>query len=130
MDLLPTVNLPKWILAHAAFLGVFGLRMIFQRSAKPSPEAEASAMFGITTMAISLGYLSTSYMPISENQFLHASVPVRMILAALAGLRLLTVKNISKDGRNQMLFVLLYDGLGGFFCGLQLGRFDGKVAGY
>jgi hypothetical protein len=130
MDLIPIVNIPTWILAHAAFLGVFGLRLIFRRPAKPDPEAETSAMFGITAMAISLGYLTTSYMPISENQFLHASVPVRMILAGLAGLRLLTVNNISKEGRNQMLFVLLYDGIGGLVCGWQLGRFNGRVPGY
>lgn len=103
--------------------------MIFRSSgsAKPNRETEATAMAGITTLAIGLGYLTTSYMPIEENQFLHASVPVRIFLALLAVVRLLVVKNISKDGRNEMLFVALYDGLGAVICGWQIGRFDGRV---
>jgi hypothetical protein len=103
--------------------------MIFRGSAKPDRELEASALAGITTLAIGMAYLTTSYMPISENQFLHASVPVRIFLALVAALRLLLVKNISRDGQKEMLFVFLYDGIGAVICGWQLGRFDGRVSG-
>ncbi len=86
-------------------------------------------MAGITTLAIGMAYPITSYMPISENQFLHASVPVRVFLALMAGLRLLLTDNLSKEGRNQMLFVFLYDGIGGLVCGWELGSFSGRVPG-
>jgi hypothetical protein len=124
---IPGVNLPPLILIHSTFLSLLGLRWIFTWPKKPSPEADATAMAGITTLAIGVAYLATSYMPISENQFLHASVPVRVILALLAGLRLLIVDNITTDGRNQMLFVFLYDGIGGLVCGWELGSFNGRI---
>jgi hypothetical protein len=124
---LPTINLPVLVLIHAIFLTVAGLRMLFRRTAKPDLEAEATAMAGIAYLAIGVAYLSTSYMPISENQFLHASVPVRIGLALVAGLRLVLVDNISQGGYNQMLFTLLYDGIGGIVCGWRLGNFTGRV---
>jgi hypothetical protein len=128
--LVPAVNLPPLILAHSIFLLFLGLGMIFRSApTKPSRELEASAMGGITLLAIGIAYLVTSYMPIAENQFLHASVPVRILLGIVAALRLLVVKNISSDGRNEMLFVLLYDGVGGAICGWQLDNFSGRVPG-
>lgn len=87
-------------------------------------------MSGITTFAIGLAYMVTAYIPMDQNTFLHASVPVRMLLAAISGLRLLFISNISKEGRNQMLFVLFYDGLGGAFCGWQLENFSGIAPAY
>jgi hypothetical protein len=129
-SLLPTVNLPPLILAHAVFMCLIGMRWIFQApSAKPSRASEASAMAGITTLGIGLAYLSTSYMPIAENHFLHASVPVRVLLALVAASRLLLFKNVSSAGRNEMLFVFLYDGFGGLLCGWQLDNFTGRVLG-
>jgi hypothetical protein len=68
-------------------------------------------------------------MPISENQFLHASVPVRVGLALVAALKLLVDKNMPQDYRNEMLFVFLYDGIGGLICGWQLDNFNGRVPG-
>jgi|ERR1700760_1246709 len=124
---LPTVNLPTLIILHALFLSLAGLRMIFRGSTKPNRETEASAIAGITSFGIGLAYLTTSYMPISENQFLHASVPVRILLALLAGLRLRFVGGISKDDRNEMLFVLFYDGIGALICGWQIGNFTGRI---
>jgi hypothetical protein len=124
---LPTINLPTLIIIHSLFLSLAGLRMIFRQSAKPNRETEASAMAGITSLGIGLAYLSTSYMPVAENQFLHASVPVRVLLALVAGLRLWFVDNISNDGRNEMLFVLLYDGIGALICGWQIGNFTGRI---
>lgn len=127
MALLPTVDLPPLILLHSIFLSLLGLRKIFRSVKKPSREAEVSAVAGITMFGIGVGYLMTSYMPISENQFLHASVPVRIFLALLAALRLLLVKNISQAGQREMLFTALYDGIGGLICGWQLENFSGRV---
>jgi hypothetical protein len=69
-------------------------------------------------------------MPIEENQWLHASVPVRIILASAAGLKLFLNRSMTEDGRKEMIGVLLYDGLGGLFLGWQLGRWDGRIPGY
>jgi len=79
-------------------------------------------------MGLGLGYLATSYMPITENQWLHASVPVRMILGAVAGVRAL----LATEGEVtwELIVIMLYDGLGGLLLGWSLGRWDGKVAGY
>ena len=129
MTSIPGVNLPWLVLGHSIFLSFLGLRMIFRSSPPPRPnrENEISAISGITTLAIGIAYLVTSYMPIEQNQFLHASVPVRIFLALLAALRLCTISNISNEGRNEMLFVAIYDGLGGAICGWQLGNFSGRV---
>jgi hypothetical protein len=128
----PKVHLPPLIFAHSLFLSALGLRWIFHKAPTPksATQDEASAMAGITTLAIGIAYLATSYMPIEDNQFLYASVPVRVLLALVAGLRILTIDNISEDGRNQMLFVLLYDGIGGLVCGWQLGTFNGRIPAY
>lgn len=122
---LPTVNLPILMIFHSLFMSFLALRMIYRRSTKPTREDEVSAIGGIATLAIGVAYPVTSYMPISENQFLHASVPVRIFLALVAGSRLLLFDNMSKDGRNEMLFVILYDGIGAIICGWQLGNFSG-----
>ena len=68
-----------------------------------------------------------------ENQFLHASAPVRVLLASLAGLKWLTISRENAGlytKRNALLAVLLYDGLGGLVLGWYLGTFSGKVASY
>lgn len=72
-------------------------------------------------------------MPMEENQFLHASAPVRVLLASLAGLKWITMgKEDAKlyKNRNALLGLFLYDGLGGLILGWYLGTFSGKVAAY
>jgi hypothetical protein len=127
-----TVHLPPVILVHSLLLSLLGLYLVFRRREGHTRQTqlleEAWGMAGITIFALGIAYLATSYMPIEENQLLHASVPVRILLAALALLRLLSTPKMTSDGRGQMLFVILYDGLGGILCGWQLGRWDGRVS--
>ncbi|KAE9399248.1 hypothetical protein BT96DRAFT_820847 [Gymnopus androsaceus JB14] len=125
------ILLPWPILLHAMGLTTLGCTMLL---AKPTAKApEDISTLGITTIALGMSYISTSYMPMEDNQFLHASAPVRVLLASLAGLKWLT---ISKENarlykkRNALLGILLYDGLGGLILGWYLGTFSGKVASY
>jgi hypothetical protein len=67
-------------------------------------------------------------MPIAENQFLHASVPVRIILAVLAGIRAFIAKPGEKTGVLWVIF--LYDGLGALLLGWSLGRWNGRIPAY
>ncbi|EEH21828.2 hypothetical protein PABG_04044 [Paracoccidioides brasiliensis Pb03] len=117
-SLLPTINLPLPILLHALGLTALGVYLTFN-GARPT--------LGLASTGLGLAYLSTSYMPIELNQFLHASVPVRMILAGLAALRLPTART---QDRMALITVTLYDALGGLILGYTLGRWDGKVPGY
>lgn len=124
------INLPWPILAHASGLVLMGLNFTF-RPSTPGRASELSAMLGIPITAIGLCYLSTSYMPMHENHFLYASAPVRVLLAALAGLKLLLAGNsLSKESKREFLGVLLYDGIGGLLVGWWLGTLRGRIPGY
>jgi hypothetical protein len=112
------INLPFPIVVHAAVLVVYGIYLTFNR--KP-------AALGITTLALGLSYLTTSYMPISENQFLHASVPVRVALGVVAAGRAATGPR--EEGAT-LWGIALYDGVGGLLLGWWLGRWNGRVVGY
>jgi len=129
MSIIPGINLPWPILAHAVGLTFLGLKYIYRPSPPPPGRAsEISSMLGITTTGLGLAYLSTAYMPVHENQFLHASALVRMILAGLAGVKLLVSRNEMSAGQwNDFLGVLLYDGIGGFLVGWWLGTWSGRV---
>lgn len=119
-----SISLPLPILLHALGLLLIGLIQVFTPSRSSHPP---SALSGIATLAISLAYLSTSYMPITENVFLHASVPVRMILGAVA---LIKVAVEAGKEKSPLVVVALYDGLGGVALGWWLGRWDGRIEGY
>ncbi|OAX80679.1 hypothetical protein ACJ72_04983 [Emergomyces africanus] len=117
-SLLPTINLPVPILLHALGLSALGTYLTFTRT---------PTTLGIATTGLGLSYLFTSYVPIEENQFLHASVPVRIILAALALARLPTAP---KAERKSLTILILYDFLGGLMVGYNLGQYNGRLPGY
>lgn len=65
-----------------------------------------------------------------ENQFLYATVPVRMILASVAGLKvLLAGREIGMEEKRALLGIAIYDGLGGVVLGWRLGGWSGRVPG-
>ncbi|PGH12986.1 hypothetical protein AJ79_03959 [Helicocarpus griseus UAMH5409] len=117
-SLIPTINLPFPVLLHALGLTVLGTYLTFTKA--PAP-------MGITTAGLGLAYLFTAYVPIEQNQFLHASVPVRILLAALAAARL---PFANSQERKVLMMITLYDLLGGGMVGYSLDRWNGKVAGY
>ncbi|KDR77693.1 hypothetical protein GALMADRAFT_278748 [Galerina marginata CBS 339.88] len=125
------VLLPWPILLHAMGLTALGCSMLL---AKPSENApEDISTLGIATIALGMSYISTSYVPMEENQFLYASAPVRVLLASLAGIKWLTISEANANlykKRNALLSVLLYDGLGGLVLGWYLGTFSGKITSY
>jgi hypothetical protein len=143
MPLLPSINLPLPILIHAAGLCTLGLHFTFSdlvlvpaQKESDSPPQHHTTVLGIASLGLGLAYLSTSYMPIHENQFLYASVPVRMILAGIAGTRLIADAFCTEPhGRTSKMVsrlwgIMLYDGLGGFLLGWWLGSWGGKVPAY
>jgi hypothetical protein len=127
--LIPGVNLPWPILVHALGLTFLGLRFLFRPNPPPPGRAsEISTILGIPTTALGLAYLFTAYMPIHENQFLHASVPVRIILAGLAGVKLLVSRNeVGVVPWKELLGIALYDGAGGLLVGWWLGTWGGRI---
>jgi len=128
MAFLPNVNLPPLILAHAFGLTSLGLSFVFAEPTKPLSNDRST--LGIASLGLGLAYLSTSYVPQEENQFLYASVPVRMILAGVAVTKLIVDKLQGKGVQRELLGIALYDGLGGFLLGCWLGSFGGRVPAY
>ncbi|KDQ16225.1 hypothetical protein BOTBODRAFT_30946 [Botryobasidium botryosum FD-172 SS1] len=125
----PAINLPIPIQIHAFGLVGLGIYLTFSPSAHP--KTSNSPMLGIASMGLGLGYLSTAYMPIEENQWLHASVPVRIILALVAGLKLaIGGPALGRGATRELMTTLVYDGIGGLVLGWWLGRWDGRVSGY
>ncbi|KAK2811487.1 hypothetical protein FQN50_002110 [Emmonsiellopsis sp. PD_5] len=118
MSFLPTINLPFPILIHALGLTAVGIYFTFTRS---------PATLGIATTGLGLSYLTTSYVPIEENQFVYASVPVRVILALLAAAR---IPSASRQDQRALGMIAVYDFVGAIMVGCSLGRWDGRVSGY
>ncbi|TFK67705.1 hypothetical protein BDN72DRAFT_858945 [Pluteus cervinus] len=94
--------------------------------------SSASGAYGISVTALGLAYFATSYMPIEQNQFLYASVPVRLILASLAAGKALTMNTKTVEARRDqrdLWFITVLDGIGGIVLGWWLGEFSGRVSG-
>ncbi|KAF3931035.1 hypothetical protein ABW20_dc0103750 [Dactylellina cionopaga] len=123
------LNLPWPILVHSVALTALGLSMTFSRKPGPSPEVRgANSLLGITTATIGLAYIGTSTVPIEENQFLHASVPVRLLIAVLLATAAVVNQKImdEKSWRAHVGFAL-WDGLGALWLGWYLNSWDGKL---
>ena len=74
--------------------------------------------------------LTTAYVPISQNQFLYASAPVRIGLGLLAAVKVLLThgKNPALyPGRSSLLAICIYDALGG--AGVAYAYLGGTLSG-
>jgi hypothetical protein len=120
------IHLPWFISLHAWGFTALGLYFLF-KAPPPGKRAGHTPALGIATTAIGVAYLFTSYMPIEENQWLHASVPVRLLLASLLILRALIGNGLTSEEKRSLVNLGIYDGLGGVVLGLWLGRWDGRV---
>ena len=138
-----SVNLPLPILLHALGCCFLGIKLTFANptTSRNNSSIRDRTVLGIATTAIGLAYLSTSYMPLEKNAFLYASAPIRIILAGLAGLRLLVDRylrtqngqaNVDRGSQvaSDLFGIMIYDGLGGFVLGLWLGTFSGRIPEY
>ena len=126
MDSLLPIHLPWFIFIHAFGMSILGLYLLF-KAPPPGQTAGHTPQLGIASLAIGLAYLFTSYMPVEENQWLHASVPVRLILGLLLGLRTVVGDGLTEAEKRSLRNLGLYDGFGAVVLGLWLGRFDGRL---
>jgi len=76
------INLPPIILLHACTVVGMGADL-FLLPVGPSREKQLRATLGSVGISLGLAYIMTSYPPIAENQFLHASVPLRLMTSVL-----------------------------------------------
>jgi hypothetical protein len=87
-------------------------------------------MLGVAALGLGLAYFLTSYMPIEQNQFLHASVPVRLILAAASAYKaFIGRKELSDIEKKRLWGVTIWDGFGAVVLGWWLGKWNGRVPG-
>lgn len=132
MAIIPGVNLPWPILTYALGLVFVGLKSTFRPNPPPSAgrASEITTMLGLVTTGIGLAYIPTAYMPLHENQYLYASVPVRMVMAGIAAVKLvLDGRKITKEQFNEFVGVVVIDGVGGVLLGWWLGTWSGRVPG-
>jgi len=121
------IDLPTPILFHGLGLTLYGLYMAFYPlGTERSRSKERASMIGFVMVALGIGYLGTAYMPQEQNAFLYLSVPIRMGLGSLCGLKMLmSGNNLSAQGKRDFLGVMIYDGIGGFLLGWSLGTWSG-----
>ncbi|KAL4895848.1 hypothetical protein BDV59DRAFT_199827 [Aspergillus ambiguus] len=93
---------------------------------------DTNVLFGLVTSGLMLPYFVSSYMPIEENQFLHASVPIRLFASAvMLGHTLVRGRRgMSEEGYWEFLGLALLDAGAAIALGCELGRFDGMVPGF
>jgi uncharacterized membrane protein YjjP (DUF1212 family) len=112
------IQLPPWLLAHAFGLCALGFYLLMRGTPWNN-----NATRGIATFALGAAYLATGYMDPKDNQFLAASVPVRIAIGGISAVAAL----LGKGERKVLIGVALYDGIGGYLVGQWLGNFSGRV---
>lgn len=132
---LPQINLPWIITFHSSSLVAIGAYNLFGKGPiRPAPhtrEDEYRTTVGSTFLTLGLAYLLTSYMPLEENQFLYASVPIRVLTSVvLASTWARNRETMSDEGKWEYLGTALYDGAITVWLGWYLGTFSGRVPRY
>jgi hypothetical protein len=146
MPFLRPINLPLPLIAQSLTAVGLGLYLTLFRKppfvsqdnsysalAPPNPTprtADTISLLGICMTGLEVTYLVSSYMPFEQNQFIAASVPVRLGLAALmAAVVARERKSMSKSGFWEFTALAALDGVSAVVLGWRLGRWDGMVAG-
>jgi hypothetical protein len=138
------VNLPSHVLLTSTTVFGLGLYVSLFRTSPlkpltgrdffvPEPStrriADTNALFGVTACVLMLPYFLSSYMPIEENQWLHATVPIRLFLSSALGANLLLRgRYMTQEGFWEFLALGVVDFVGAIMLGWELGRFDGMVS--
>jgi hypothetical protein len=136
------INLPAPLIAQSLTAVGLGLYMsLFRKPAviqsyamfapvNPTPRmADTTSLLGVITVGLEVTYLVSSYMPLEDNQFIAASVPIRLGLAALMGtICVIHRKTLSKSGFRELALLAIADASAAVVLGLKLGRWDGMVA--
>ena len=104
----------------------------FAPATPPSPRhADALTLLGVVVAVLESTYLLASYMPLEENQFVAASVPARLgVSAVLAGVAVwkgVVRKEMSEEGRWDIVALAGVDAAAACWLGMKLGRCDGMV---
>jgi hypothetical protein len=144
MPFLRPVNLPVPLIAQSTVAVGLGLwttlfrRPIYIHShsgytplvpSDPSARVKDTiSILGVVLTALEVTYLVSSYMPFEENQFIAASVPVRLGLSVVMGaVCLIHRKSMSDSGFWELITLAVLDGSAAIQLGLRLGRWDGMV---
>lgn len=93
--------------------------------------ADTNTLLGLLSCTVMMPYFLSSYMPIEDNQYLHVSVPVRLLLSLSLCTNVLFrgQKDMSSEGVIEFLTFGVLDLVGALVLGLELGTFSGIVPG-
>ncbi|KAF2429823.1 hypothetical protein EJ08DRAFT_260534 [Tothia fuscella] len=90
--------------------------------------ADTISLLGVVMTGLEVTYLVSSYMPLEENQFIAASVPIRLGLSALmASVCWIHRQSMSDSGFWELLALSALDASAAIQLGFRLGRWDGMI---
>jgi hypothetical protein len=138
------INLPAPLILQSVTSVGLGLYIAFFRkppfvhngytalipSNAPPRTADVISLLGLVIAGLESLYLVASYMPIEENQFIAASIPVRLALAiSMGGICVVHKNTMSKSGFWELVGLGVLDGGAAVVLGIWLRRWDGMVQG-
>ncbi|KAF2810263.1 uncharacterized protein BDZ99DRAFT_476446 [Mytilinidion resinicola] len=97
--------------------------------------ADANRFLGMLALGLGMSYFAGSYMPLEQNQVVHASVPIRLGLAGImfGVCAVKGRKGMSEEGFWELIALGVFDVVGSVVVALSLGPggvWDGKVRGW
>jgi hypothetical protein len=91
--------------------------------------ADTNTLLGLLSCTMMMPYFLSSYMPVEDNQWLHVSVPVRLLLSMslCANVLFRGREAMSREGFFEFLTLGVLDLVGALVLGQELGTFSGIV---
>jgi hypothetical protein len=91
--------------------------------------ADTNTLLGLLGCTMMMPYFLSSYMPIEDNQWLHTSVPVRLLLSGSLCTHVLFRgrEAMSREGFFEFLTLGILDLVGALVLGHELGTFSGII---